>query len=82
MSLLYSYCCFSPQTVNGTVVVKRGRGRPPGTRNKSTLIAQAKVLAQQQAKAKAAAAAAAAAESQHPSPVLTAKGSTHMVTPP
>ncbi|XP_073335235.1 uncharacterized protein [Pagrus major] len=41
---------------NGTVVVKRGRGRPPGTRNKATLIAQAKLLAQQQAKAKAAAA--------------------------
>ncbi|XP_028277077.1 uncharacterized protein LOC114445938 [Parambassis ranga] len=42
-------------TPNGTVVVKRGRGRPPGTRNKATLIAQAKLLAQQQAKAKAAA---------------------------
>ncbi|XP_059207312.1 uncharacterized protein zgc:77151 [Centropristis striata] len=41
-------------TPNGTVVVKRGRGRPPGTRNKSTLIAQAKLLAQQQAKVKAA----------------------------
>ncbi|XP_070699785.1 AT-rich interactive domain-containing protein 5B [Pempheris klunzingeri] len=40
---------------NGTVVVKRGRGRPPGTRNKATLIAQAKLLAQQHAKAKAAA---------------------------
>nr|XP_054590383.1 AT-rich interactive domain-containing protein 5B isoform X1 [Nothobranchius furzeri] len=38
---------------NGTMVVKRGRGRPPGTRNKSTLMAQAKLLAQQQAKAKA-----------------------------
>lgn len=34
------------------VVVKRGRGRPPGKRNKATLIAQAKLLAQQQAKAK------------------------------
>ncbi|XP_023818194.1 AT-rich interactive domain-containing protein 5B [Oryzias latipes] len=28
--------------------VKRGRGRPPGTRNKATLIAQAKLQAQQQ----------------------------------
>ncbi|XP_026226853.1 ARID_ARID5 domain-containing protein [Anabas testudineus] len=70
-----------PQTtvnVNGSVVVKRGRGRPPGTRNKSTLIAQAKILAQQQAKAKAAAAAAAAtaaaAESPQQSPVLPDKG--------
>nr|XP_057943857.1 uncharacterized protein zgc:77151 isoform X2 [Doryrhamphus excisus] len=36
--------------LDGTVVVKRGRGRPPGKRNKATLIAQAKVLAQQQAK--------------------------------
>ncbi|XP_029029537.1 AT-rich interactive domain-containing protein 5B isoform X2 [Betta splendens] len=44
---------------NGTAVVKRGRGRPPGTRNKATLIAQAKILAQQQAKAKAAAGGAA-----------------------
>ncbi|XP_042354708.1 AT-rich interactive domain-containing protein 5B [Plectropomus leopardus] len=49
---------------NGTVVVKRGRGRPPGTRNKATLIAQAKLLAQQQAKAKA------AAETQQQSPLL------------
>ncbi|XP_041808544.1 AT-rich interactive domain-containing protein 5B [Chelmon rostratus] len=55
---------------NGTVVVKRGRGRPPGTRNKATLIAQAKLLAQQQAKAKA----AAAAESQQQSPPLPARG--------
>ncbi|KAF7654075.1 hypothetical protein LDENG_00074880, partial [Lucifuga dentata] len=39
---------------DGTVAVKRGRGRPPGKRNKATLIAQAKLLAQQQAKAKAA----------------------------
>lgn len=36
---------------NGPAVMKRGRGRPPGTRNKSTLIAQAKLVAQQQAKA-------------------------------
>ncbi|KAK7925015.1 hypothetical protein WMY93_007325 [Mugilogobius chulae] len=35
---------------DGTVVVKRGRGRPPGKKNKSTLIAQAKLLAQQQGK--------------------------------
>uniref|UniRef100_A0A1A7WMK9 Zgc:77151 n=2 Tax=Iconisemion striatum TaxID=60296 RepID=A0A1A7WMK9_9TELE len=45
-----------PSTImspNGAMVVKRGRGRPPGTRNKSTLMAQAKLLAQQQAKAKA-----------------------------
>uniref|UniRef100_UPI003AAFE0D3 uncharacterized protein n=1 Tax=Centroberyx gerrardi TaxID=166262 RepID=UPI003AAFE0D3 len=54
------------QVVNpdGTVVVKRGRGRPPGKRNKATLIAQAKLLAQQQAKAKTAAAPPARA-SQH-----------------
>lgn len=37
---------------NGSMVVKRGRGRPPGTRNKATLIAQARLLAQQQAKVK------------------------------
>ncbi|XP_054902706.1 AT-rich interactive domain-containing protein 5B [Poeciliopsis prolifica] len=41
---------------NGAIVVKRGRGRPPGTRNKSTLIAQAKLMAQQQAATKTAAA--------------------------
>uniref|UniRef100_A0A665T4H2 Zgc:77151 n=1 Tax=Echeneis naucrates TaxID=173247 RepID=A0A665T4H2_ECHNA len=35
-------------STNGGVGVKRGRGRPPGTRNKATLIAQAKLLAQQQ----------------------------------
>ncbi|XP_070839145.1 AT-rich interactive domain-containing protein 5B [Chaetodon trifascialis] len=56
-------------TPNGTVVVKRGRGRPPGTRNKATLIAQAKLLAQQQAKAKAK-----AANSQQESPPLPARG--------
>ncbi|KAM6984042.1 uncharacterized protein LKV04_011874 [Tautogolabrus adspersus] len=63
---------------NGTVVVKRGRGRPPGTRNKATLIAQAKLLAQQQAKAKG------AAECQQQSLLLPARtaggggaGSTH-----
>ncbi|XP_041657034.1 AT-rich interactive domain-containing protein 5B [Cheilinus undulatus] len=54
-------------TPNGTVVVKRGRGRPPGTRNKSTLIAQAKLLAQQQAKAKG------AAESLQQSPLLPSR---------
>lgn len=32
--------------------MKRGRGRPPGKRNKATLIAQAKLAAQQQAKLK------------------------------
>ncbi|XP_031163917.1 AT-rich interactive domain-containing protein 5B [Sander lucioperca] len=56
-----------PRTIvnpNGTVVVKRGRGRPPGTRNKATLIAQAKLMAQQQAKARA------AGESQLQSPLL------------
>ncbi|CAK6975422.1 AT-rich interactive domain-containing protein 5B, partial [Scomber scombrus] len=45
----------SPRTIvnaDGTIVVKRGRGRPPGKRNKATLIAQAKLMAQQQAKAK------------------------------
>lgn len=41
-------------TADGTVVVvKRGRGRPPGKRNKASLIAEAKLLAQQQAKVKA-----------------------------
>ncbi|MEQ2179379.1 hypothetical protein GOODEAATRI_024366, partial [Goodea atripinnis] len=61
-----------PSTIvspNGTVVVKRGRGRPPGTRNKSTLIAQAKLLAQQQAKTKPA-----AVELKQPSPLLPPKG--------
>ncbi|KAM6911903.1 uncharacterized protein PEZ65_016077 [Lycodopsis pacificus] len=53
---------------SGTVVVKRGRGRPPGTRNKATLIAQAKLVAQQQAKAKA------AAECQQQSPPLPVRG--------
>ncbi|XP_033834734.1 AT-rich interactive domain-containing protein 5B [Periophthalmus magnuspinnatus] len=45
-----------PRTIvnpDGTVVVKRGRGRPPGKKNKATLIAQAKLLAQQQAKHRA-----------------------------
>lgn len=71
---------------NGTVVVKRGRGRPPGTRNKATLIAQAKLLAQQQAKAKA---AASDAQPTLQSPLLPARAagaptpsSTHRVTPP
>uniref|UniRef100_A0A3Q2ZD78 Zgc:77151 n=1 Tax=Kryptolebias marmoratus TaxID=37003 RepID=A0A3Q2ZD78_KRYMA len=41
-----------PVSPNSPLMVKRGRGRPPGTRNKSTLIAEAKLLAQQQAKAK------------------------------
>ncbi|XP_053297911.1 AT-rich interactive domain-containing protein 5B [Pleuronectes platessa] len=40
---------------NGSVLVKRGRGRPKGTRNKATLMAQAKLLALQQPKPKAAA---------------------------
>ncbi|XP_037604672.1 AT-rich interactive domain-containing protein 5B [Sebastes umbrosus] len=53
---------------NGTVVAKRGRGRPPGTRNKATLIAQAKMVAQQQAKAKA------AVECQQLSPLLPVRG--------
>ncbi|XP_029303876.1 uncharacterized protein LOC115018800 [Cottoperca gobio] len=55
-------------TPNGTVVVKRGRGRPPGTRNKATLIAQAKLMAQQQAKVKT------AAESPLLSPLLSVAG--------
>ncbi|KAM4620364.1 uncharacterized protein ACJ7VT_007050 [Polymixia lowei] len=62
---------------DGTVVVKRGRGRPPGRRNKATLIAQAKVLAQQQAKAKAA-----ASHSLSPLPPATAspaQGNQHQV---
>ncbi|XP_047234885.1 AT-rich interactive domain-containing protein 5B isoform X2 [Girardinichthys multiradiatus] len=61
-----------PSTIvspNGTVVVKRGRGRPPGTRNKSTLIAQAKLLAQQQAKTKPA-----AVELKQQNPLLPPKG--------
>lgn len=48
--------------------MKRGRGRPPGTRNKATLMAQAKLVAQQEAKAKAAASA------QQQIPVITAIG--------
>ncbi|KAM4726907.1 AT-rich interactive domain-containing protein 5B [Anableps anableps] len=55
---------------NGAMVVKRGRGRPPGTRNKSTLIAQAKLLAQQQAATKP----AAAAELKQPSLLLPPAG--------
>ncbi|XP_068455771.1 AT-rich interactive domain-containing protein 5B [Clinocottus analis] len=50
-----------------TVVAKRGRGRPPGTRNKATLIAQAKLMAQLQAKAKA------TVESPQQSPLLPVK---------
>lgn len=63
MSVLYVLCMcvslFLPPSLfqvvspDGEVVVKRGRGRPPGRRNKATLIAQAKLLAQQQAKTKA-----------------------------
>ncbi|TKS83298.1 AT-rich interactive domain-containing protein 5B [Collichthys lucidus] len=55
--------------LNSSMVVKRGRGRPPGTRNKATLIAQAKLLAQQQAKAKAA-----STESNQQSPLGPARG--------
>ncbi|XP_060942108.1 uncharacterized protein zgc:77151 [Limanda limanda] len=44
---------------NGSVLVKRGRGRPKGTRNKATLLAQAKLLALQQPNANANARAAA-----------------------
>ncbi|CAF97272.1 unnamed protein product, partial [Tetraodon nigroviridis] len=36
-------------------LAKRGRGRPPGTRNKTTLMAEAKLLSQQEAPARAAA---------------------------
>ncbi|KAG7515346.1 AT-rich interactive domain-containing protein 5B-like [Solea senegalensis] len=60
---------------NGPIMVKRGRGRPPGTRNKATLIAQ-----QQQARAKVL---------ETPSLLLPPKGrggssvsSTHRVTLP
>ncbi|KAF3841176.1 hypothetical protein F7725_007038 [Dissostichus mawsoni] len=49
----------------------RGRGRPPGTRNKSTLIAQAKMAAQQQARIKL------EAESQLLSPLLQAHPAGH-----
>ncbi|XP_026184559.1 AT-rich interactive domain-containing protein 5B [Mastacembelus armatus] len=71
-----------PHTIvnpNGGVVVKRGRGRPPGTRNKATLIAQAKLLAQQQARAKVAAATTTTVEPQQQIPLLPAKdrGGTH-----
>ncbi|XP_061754772.1 AT-rich interactive domain-containing protein 5B [Nerophis ophidion] len=58
--------------LDGTVVIKRGRGRPPGKRNKATLIAQAKVLAQQQAKA---------ASVVSLRPLLPARISTNGVTP-
>lgn len=37
-------------TPDGTAPVKRGRGRPPGRRNKATLVAQTKVLVQHKAK--------------------------------
>ncbi|XP_015239097.1 PREDICTED: AT-rich interactive domain-containing protein 5B-like [Cyprinodon variegatus] len=56
-------------TPNGAVMVKRGRGRPPGTRNKSTLMAQAKLLAQQQASIKPA-----TVEMKQQSPLLPPKG--------
>lgn len=36
--------CISQVAPSGVGTVKRGRGRPPGTRNKATLIAQAKLL--------------------------------------
>ncbi|XP_077361640.1 uncharacterized protein LOC144006591 isoform X2 [Festucalex cinctus] len=53
-------------TADGIVVmVKRRRGRPPGKRNKATLMAQAKLLAQQQAKVKA----------ESPKPILPARSS-------
>lgn len=80
-----SSCLPSEQIVNpnNSMGVKRGRGRPPGTRNKATLIAQAKLLAQQQAKAKAA-----SFESNQQSPLGPARGvggltasSTHRVMP-
>ncbi|CAL8363473.1 unnamed protein product [Lota lota] len=63
-----------PPAVNpdGTAVVKRGRGRPPGRRNKATLLAQAKLLAQQQAKAK----------SVVPSPPVTSPAPTPAPPPP
>ncbi|XP_030010535.1 AT-rich interactive domain-containing protein 5B [Sphaeramia orbicularis] len=54
---------------DGTVVVKRGRGRPPGKRNKATLLAQAKLLAQQQPKVKMPAVA-----EIHLSPLLPGRG--------
>ncbi|CAL8401061.1 unnamed protein product [Boreogadus saida] len=53
---------------DGTAVVKRGRGRPPGRRNKATLLAQAKLLAQQQAKAKAAVPPSSSSSSSSPPP--------------
>ncbi|XP_034033735.1 uncharacterized protein zgc:77151 isoform X2 [Thalassophryne amazonica] len=52
---------------DGMVVVKRGRGRPPGKRNKATLMAQAKVLSQQESKANP-------ATSQLHRPLLSARG--------
>ncbi|XP_049598690.1 AT-rich interactive domain-containing protein 5B [Syngnathus scovelli] len=53
----------APGAGEGTaVVVKRGRGRPPGKRNKATLMAEAKLLAQQQARVKA----------ESPTPLLVA----------
>ncbi|CAL8265588.1 unnamed protein product [Merluccius merluccius] len=53
-TLPYDSCWDRGATPDGTAVVKRGRGRPPGRRNKATLLAQAKFLAHQQAKAKVA----------------------------
>ncbi|XP_077403310.1 uncharacterized protein LOC144036491 [Vanacampus margaritifer] len=51
-------------TADGIVVmVKRRRGRPPGKRNKATLMAQAKLLAQQQTKVIA----------ESPKPILPAR---------
>lgn len=54
------------------VTAKRGRGRPPGTRNKTTLMAEAKLLSQQQVKAEA------AAESPVSSSNVTTDGSFHL----
>ncbi|XP_061595142.1 AT-rich interactive domain-containing protein 5B [Cololabis saira] len=58
-------------SANSAVSVKRGRGRPPGTRNKATLIAQAKLQAQQQARGKV---GSALTESLPQSCLLLAKG--------
>ncbi|KAJ4929594.1 hypothetical protein JOQ06_018617 [Pogonophryne albipinna] len=74
MATAAAACARTIMTPNGTLVVKRGRGRPPGTRNKSTLIAQAKMVAQQQARIKL------EAESQLLSPLLQGGGALTLIS--
>ncbi|KAK5887892.1 hypothetical protein CesoFtcFv8_016451 [Champsocephalus esox] len=74
MATAAAACARTIMTPNGTLVVKRGRGRPPGTRNKSTLIAQAKMVAQQQARIKL------ETESQLLSPLLQGGGALSLIS--